>query len=156
MTILPANESHIPGIIALLHQVGDVHHEIRPDIFRAGALKYDETVLKEILSDETKPIFAAVEGESVLGYCFCQLRTCRGSTVLTDREELYIDDVCVDETVRGKGIAQALYHHTLAFAKEKGCAFVTLNVWEGNHRAAKFYEKMGMTPRSTNMEIKLC
>ena len=34
MTIRRAEARDIPGMIALLYQVGDVHHEIRPDIFR--------------------------------------------------------------------------------------------------------------------------
>ena len=37
MTIRFATEADIPGMIELLKQVGQVHHEIRPDLFRAGA-----------------------------------------------------------------------------------------------------------------------
>ena len=155
MTIERANKNHIPGLIRLLYQVGDVHHQIRPDIFRAGAIKYTEKNLEELLRDETKPIFVAVEGENVLGYCFCVIEDSRGSTVLTDRVEIYIDDLCGDETCRGQGVAKALYEHTCAWAKDLGCAFVTLNVWCGNDGAMKFYEKMGLTPRKIFMEVKL-
>ena len=91
----------------------------------------------------------------MLGYCFCQIKDSRGSTVLTDRVEIYIDDLCVEENCRGQGIAKALYAHTCAWAKELGCAFVTLNVWCGNDGAMKFYEKMGLTPRKIFMEVKL-
>ena len=156
MHIIPANESHIPGIIALLRQVGQVHHEIRPDIFRTGALKYTPEDLKAILRNPEMPIFVATKGELVAGYCFCQHRAYTGSGVLTDRKEIYIDDLCVDESCRGQGIAKMLYYHVCEYAKNKGCAFITLNVWEGNDGARIFYDKMGMTPRSTNMEMKLC
>ena len=91
----------------------------------------------------------------MLGYCFCQIKDSRGSTVLTDRVEIYIDDLCVEETCRGQGIAKGLYEHTCAWAKSLGCAFVTLNVWCGNDGAMKFYEKMGLTPRKIFMEVKL-
>ena len=155
MTIQKANNSHIPGLIRLLYQVGDVHHDIRPDIFRPGAIKYTEKDLEALLGDENRPVFVALEGETVLGYCFCVIEDCRGSTVLTDRVEIYIDDLCVEETCRGRGIAKALYTHVCAWARDLGCAFVTLNVWCGNDGAMKFYEKMGLTPRKTFMEIKL-
>ena len=155
MTICRADRSHIPGLIRLLYQVGQVHHQIRPDIFRAGALKYTEQDLQALLADESRPIFAALEGEAVLGYCFCVIKDTRGSTVLTDRVEVYIDDLCVEESCRGQGVAKALYEHTCAWAKDLGCTFVTLNVWCGNDRAQRFYEKMGMTPRSIHMEVKL-
>ena len=155
MTIRKAEICHIPGLIRLLYQVGDVHHKIRPDIFRAGAIKYTEKDLAQLLADANRPVFVALEGETVLGYCFCQIETYAGSTVLTDRTEIYIDDLCVEESCRGQGIAKALYDHTCAWAKSLGCAFVTLNVWCGNEGAMKFYEKMGLTPRKVFMEIKL-
>lgn len=155
MTIQKANQTHIPGLIRLLYQVGGVHHDIRPDIFRAGAIKYTETDLEILLKDENRPVFVAMEDENVLGYCFCVIEDCRGTTVLTDRVEIYIDDLCVEENCRGQGIAKALYAYVCHWAREMGCAFVTLNVWCGNDNAMKFYEKMGMTPRKIFMESKL-
>ena len=155
MTIRLAEKRDIPGMIELLHQVGDIHHNIRPDIFRPGCLKYDETALAALLQEEDKPIFVAVRGNFVAGYCFCQHREYRGSATLTDRKEIYIDDLCVDESCRGQGIAKQLYDHVLDYAQSVGCAFVTLNVWTGN-TAEAFYRKMGMTPRSVTMETKLC
>ena len=155
MNIRRAENCHIPGLIRLLYQVGDVHHKIRPDIFRSGAIKYTERDLEVLLADETRPVFVALEGDQVLGYCFCQIETYAGSTVLTDRTEIYIDDLCVEENCRGQGIAKALYGYTCDWARGLGCAFVTLNVWCGNDGAMKFYEKMGLTPRKVFMEIKL-
>ncbi len=156
MEIRRAEIRDIPGMIELLYQVGGVHHDTRPDIFRPNAIKYTPEDLQEILRDESKPIFVAVKDGFVAGYCFCQHREYQGSTVLTDRKEIYIDDLCVDESCRGQGIAKRLYAYVCAYAKDFGCAFVTLNVWCGNDNAMKFYEKMGMLPRSITMETKLC
>ena len=155
MEIRFAHAGDIPGMLELLRQVGDVHHEIRPDIFRTGALKYDENALKTILADETKPIFVAADNGFVAGYCFCVLKDHRGSGVQTDRVELYIDDLCVDENRRGGGIATALYRHATEYAKTLGCAFVSLNVWCGNDGAMAFYEKMGLRPRHIMLEMPL-
>lgn len=155
MTIRIACREDIPGLLRLLYQVGEVHHHIRPDIFRSGAVKYTEKDLEQLLREDNRPVFVALEGENLLGYCFCCIEDCRGSTVLTDRVEIYIDDLCVEETCRGQGVAKALYHHVCAWAKDLGCAFVTLNVWCGNDGAMKFYEKMGLTPRKIFMEIQL-
>ena len=155
MEIRLAQNRDIPGILELLRQVGAVHHQIRPDIFRAGAQKYEENALNAILADETKPIFVAVDGDAVVGYCFCVQKDYRGSGVQTDRVELYIDDLCVEETRRGSGIATALFHHATAYAKDLGCAFVSLNVWCGNDGAMTFYEKMGLRPRHIMLEMPL-
>lgn len=155
MEIRRAEIRDIPGMTALLYQVGEVHHVIRPDIFRSGALKYTEEELREILKDDQRPIFVASEGGFVAGYCFCIHRDYMGSTVQADRKELYIDDLCVDENRRGQGIAKALYAHVCGYARGCGCAFVTLNVWSGNDRAMGFYEKAGMKPRSITMDMPL-
>ena len=156
MKIRRAEVRDIPGMIALLYQVGDVHHQIRPDIFRTGCIKYTPAELEELLRDETTPIFVCDLDGFVAGYCFCQHREYRDSAALTDRKELYIDDLCVDENCRGRGIARSLYAHVTDYAKACGCAFVTLNVWCGNDGAMKFYEAMGMNARSITMETKLC
>ena len=155
MEIRFAMEKDIPGMLRLLHQVGQVHHEIRPDLFRSGAIKYTREELKWILADESCPILVGAEEDKVLGYCFCQIRQYRNSTVLTDRKELYIDDLCVDESCRGRHVGKQLYDHTCAWAKSIGCNYITLNVWCGNDSAMAFYEKRGLTPRSITMETKL-
>ncbi len=156
MTIRRAEPRDIPDMIALLYQVGGVHHEIRPDLFRDNAIKYTPEQLEALLRDENSPIFIYDEDGDLAGYCFCQIRTYEGSTVLTDRKELYIDDLCVDENRRGQHIGSALYDHAVAYAKEIGCAFLTLNVWCGNEGAMRFYENAGLKPRNITMEKKLC
>ena len=155
MTIRFATEADIPGMIELLKQVGQVHHEIRPDLFRAGAQKYDEAALSALLSDEKRPILIAELEGKVAGYAFCILQITENDPVLCDRKVLYIDDLCVEETLRGHGIATALYQRTLEFARELGCDAVTLNVWCGNDSAMKFYEKSGFKPQKVGMEVIL-
>ncbi|MBQ7415837.1 MAG: GNAT family N-acetyltransferase [Oscillospiraceae bacterium] len=155
MNIRLAALRDIPDVLCLLRQVGQVHHEIRPDIFPENTLKYDENALAELLKDENRPVFVAMEGERVAGYCFCVLKDHAGSGVSTCRKELYIDDLCVDENRRGQGVAGALYRHVTAYARQLGCQFITLNVWCGNDNAMSFYEKAGLRPRSIMMEMPL-
>ena len=155
MFIRMAEEKDIPGILSLLLQVGDIHHHLRPDIFREGAQKYDRTALLSLLQDQSRPIYVADRAGAVAGYAFCVLKSQPENSVMRARQEFYIDDLCVDEGCRGQGIATALYRHVCAAAKEKGCDFVTLNVWHGNESAMKFYEKMGLKPQKVGMEMIL-
>ena len=145
----------IPGMIDLLQQVGEVHHQIRPDLFRSGAQKYDEAALEALLTQADRPIFIADREGAVAGYCFCILQITENDPVLRDRKVLYIDDLCVDSGARRQGIAKALYEHAVAYARSLGCDAVTLNVWCGND-AMKFYEACGMHPQKIGMEFNLC
>ena len=155
MEIRFASTRDIPGMIDLLLQVGQVHHRIRPDLFRSGAQKYDEQALEELLKDPNRPIFAAVEDGMLLGYCFCIVKVTKDNPVLMDHKSLYIDDLCVDETARGKHIGSALYDYAVAYAREISCDSLTLNVWCGNDSAMAFYESRGLKPRNIHMEAKL-
>ena len=152
MTIRFACEKDIPQMLDLLLQVGEVHHQIRPDLFRAGAQKYDEAALKRLLKNPDRPILAAEVDGKMVGYAFCILQITKDDPVLCDRKVLYIDDLCVDENHRGRGIAGALYRRSLELAKELSCDAVTLNVWWGNDNALRFYENCGLQKQKIGME----
>ena len=156
MDIRFAEIRDIPGMIDLLQQVGEVHHQIRPDLFRGGAQKYNEADLQALLADPQRPILIADIDGHVAGYAFCILQVTENNPVLCDRKALYIDDLCVDETIRGKGVAKALYARVVEYARELGCDAVPLNVWCGNDGAMKFYDKAGLKPQTIGMEYVLC
>ena len=147
-----AKEKDAEKILDLLSQVDLVHHKGRPDIFKIGR-KYNEKQLKELLKDETRPILVSVdENDEVMGYCFCIFQKHENDNVLTDIKTLYIDDLCVDETLRGRHVGKELYEAAKDFAKENGCYNLTLNVWSCNPSALKFYKAMGMSEQKICME----
>ena len=156
MDIRRAKQSDMDGINKLLRQVLMVHHNGRPDLFKADAKKYTDEELAEIIADDTKPIFVAVdENCQVLGYAFCVLIQHIDDNILTDIKTIYIDDLCVDEKLRGQHIGKSIYEYVLKYAKEIGCYNVTLNVWACNESAMKFYEKCGLVPQKIGMETIL-
>lgn len=153
MRIRRARKHDLDGINRLLLQVLTVHHNGRPDLFKGNTRKYTDAQLLKMIEDDEKPIFvAADEKDCVMGYAFCMFVQHMNDNILTDIRTLYIDDLCVDGTIRGQHIGKALYEHVLAFAKESGCYNVTLNVWSLNDSAMRFYEKCGLKPQKIGME----
>ena len=152
MDIRFAKTEDTPAILQLLRQVGQVHHEGRPDIFREGAQKYGASQVMALMNKPGVAIFIAAEEEKVLGYCFCFLKAYEKDPVLCDRTELYIDDLCVDKGCRRGGVGKALYEAACRYAKESRCHSVTLNVWSCNESALGFYEALGMKPQKISME----
>lgn len=153
MNIRRAQLTDKKGINSLLHQVLTVHHNGRPDLFKGNCTKYTDEELSQIILDDSRPIFVATdENETVLGYTFCIFQQHLNDNILTDIKTLYIDDLCVDETLRGQHIGRQLYDAVITFAKENGCYNVTLNVWSLNEAAMKFYEKCGLKPQKVGME----
>ena len=150
-----AEERDIYAILNLLVQVDLVHHNGRPDLFKGPATKYTADELRGILADGETPVFVCTdENDRVLGHGFCVLQH-SGGQLMVEHTTLYIDDICVDEACRGRGVGKALYERVLAFARETGCHNVTLNVWTFNEGALRFYESCGMKPQKIGMETVL-
>ena len=149
--IRKADKGDVKRIIELLHQVNMVHHVIRPDLFKPNTTKYNEQELELLLNDISKPIFVLDDGE-VRGYAFCQVTEVKDNQLLEDIKTLYIDDICVDEKARGKHVGKELYEYVRDYARSIGCNNITLNVWEGNEPALRFYQSMGMQVQKTTME----
>ena len=156
MKIRKAEEKDIPILLALLGQVLQIHAEIRPDIFISGTTKYTVGQLAELLKQEDKPIYVAVDKDDVcMGYAFCQIKEQPFSTNMVPFKSLFVDDLCVDRQARGQHIGESLFEYVKQQAKELGCYEVTLNVWAGNTPAEHFYEKMGMKTKERQMEYIL-
>ncbi len=153
MTIRKAETRDIEEILRLLVQVNMVHHCIRPDLFKGPATKYSAGELEQILRRENDPVFVCEDGNGrFLGYIFCQTQITEESPLRTGIKTLYIDDLCVDETARGKHVGKALYEYALDYAKREGFYNVTLHVWGGNDAALAFYRKMGMSDQFICLE----
>ena len=154
--IRKAEERDIPRIMELLEQVLQIHADIRPDIFIPGTTKYTVAELTELLKNEEKPIYVAVnEADVCVGYAFCQLQEQPFSNNMVPFKSLFIDDLCVDQQVRGQHIGERLFEFIKKEARKMNCYEVTLNVWTGNTAAEKFYEKIGMKTKERQMEYIL-
>lgn len=156
MQIRDAAPKDAKQILNLLRQVLELHAAIRPDLFVSGTTKYTEAELHAIFRDPARRTWvAAEENGDVLGYVFCEIRDHTDTNNMVPHTELYIDDLCVDSGARGRQIGRHLFRHVQQAAAQMGCYEITLNVWTGNDGARAFYEKMGMRPQATHMELIL-
>ncbi len=149
-----AEKRDIPAVMELLKQVNRVHHDGRPDLFTLST-KYTEEELSAIFENDSTPVFVAETDGKILGHGFCVLQRPENTRLLHDILTLYIDDICVDETARGRQIGKKLYEHMIAYARRCGCYNVTLNVWSCNPGAIRFYEHLGLVPYKIGMEMLL-
>ena len=156
MEIRRAGEKDLDMVLKLLSEVLEIHAKIRPDIFISGTTKYNREELKAIFRDEKTPVYVAVdEKDQVMGYAFCMIKNQPKSDNLVPYRSIYIDDLCVDESWRGHHVGEALFDFVREEARRLGCYEITLNVWEGNDSARKFYDRMGLKPQKTQMELIL-
>ncbi len=152
LIIRPAKEADIPRLETLLYQVHALHAEGRPDLFIPGCKKYTADQLREILADtENTPVFVAVLDGLTVGYCFV-IKQVQTAASMQKIATLYVDDLCVDASMRSRGIGKALYDYAVTYAREQGFYNLTLNVWACNPAAMRFYEKCGLSVQKVGME----
>ena len=87
-------------------------------------------------------IFVAEDGGEIKG--FAQLYPSMSSVAMGPIWVL--NDLYVDESARGKGLATALLERVQAFAEENGASRLTLATARDNRAAAELYRKMGWRP----------
>lgn len=152
MPIRKATTTDIPVLMGFLEQILLVHHQARPDIFKSSGSKYSPEQLEQLMAQETTPIFVYEnEAGQVLGHLFVTIKeSC--SSVLNPVKTLFIEDLCVDENARGQKIGEQLYQFAEDFAQEIDCYNLTLNVWNDNAGALRFYERLGLKLQETVME----
>lgn len=144
--IRPAVADDADSVYALLLTIAALHKEARPDIFAGIVSKYTPAEVRARLENPDSGVFVAVSDDSVIGYIFCDIIK-EGSS-----KTLYIDDLCVDGSCRRGGVGSALMARAEAYAREKKCNSIMLNVWEFNRTAVMFYEKCGYETRTRHME----
>lgn len=157
MIIRKAEEKDLDQVLALLSDLLELHAKLRPDIFIPGTTKYTKEELLDIFSNDETPVFLAMndDDEEMMGYVFCIIREQPFTTNMIQFETLFIDDFGVVEKFRGQHIATKMFEFIKEEAKRRGCYDVTLNVWEGNDKARKFYDSMGMKVKETQLELIL-
>ena len=157
ITVRPAKKEDHNAVERLLRQIAQLHANLRPEIFREGSRKYDEEQFAAMIQDTSTPVLVAEnERGNVLGYAMLQVK-CVGAAhpVLLPRTFFYLDDLCVDEAARGRGVGKALMQGVRELARERGIEKIELNVWECNEAAMRFYERLGFTTQRRELELNI-
>ncbi len=154
MNFRKAQAKDAAGIAEMLIDIGELHHNGRPDVYKDKLQKYNEEDIKRILEDKNSPVFVVTDkDDNVAAYAFCIIKTVEETKALVSRKFLYIDDFCVDKNFRKMNIGTFLMDNVIKEAKKTDVSSIELNVWEFNENAVKFYEKCGFTTQKREMEI---
>lgn len=140
----------------LQKQIADLHHKGRPDLFKTEARYFTPEDFAQRLEDPDHTVLIAQTPEgAVVGYAFAWVISYRDHSTYRDFDRFYIDDLCVLDSCRRKGIGRQLFDRCVQIARSRGCRDVELGVWGFNREAIAFYEGCGMTERVRRMELPL-
>ena len=133
-------------------QVAQIHASWRPDLFYHGEISYPKDLLEKMIRD--KQIFVARINDIVVGYAAFYIWNTNG-VCCVPRKVMSINDFCVDEPFRNKGIGTQMMTELRVLAKAFGCTDLQLTVYPQNDAAVAFYQKCGYMIKSIDMQRKV-
>src|SRR3984893_18334537 len=135
--IRATTEADVPVILSLIHELAEYGRA--PD-----AVVANEAGLREVLFGQKRAaevLLALEEGEPIgFAVYFYNFSTWLG------RPGLYLEDLFVRPSVRGKGCGRALLERLARIAQERGCGRMEWAVLDWNDPAIQFYKKLGAEP----------
>lgn len=136
----------------LARQVHEMHIAWRPDIYQMPEELFDEEQFREMT--DSRQMYAAKLDGTVVGFAILKIREYNWPAVVY-RKVMFIDQVCVDEALRGHGIGKQIMEDIRALARAFGCTDMQLGVYPQNDAAVSFYQKCGFMIRNINMQRKV-
>ena len=99
-----------------------------------------DRISKELSDPDVAYYFAEVQGK-IAGYI--KLNARQAQTDLQDPHSLELERIYVLQAYQNQGIGQSLLTEAIRLAKEEGCHYLWLGVWDQNEGAIRFYQRHG-------------
>lgn len=142
ITVRPARPTDAQSVAALAHALS-VHDNEPTGNFTPRAMR------QAVFDDPRVRVLVAEIDGKVVGYVmfhdsYDTANAARG---------LYLNDIIVEESVRGDGVARRLMAAVMREAKKQGDVFVWWVAKPTNARALAFYKKLGAIPVPTTAHV---
>ena len=155
MQIRFAKKEDLEQINQLRQQVNDLHVKGKPEIFKPGFSDELREYIYDIFRDAQKKIIVCVSDGNICALAVLHHIIRPETPYMFERDYLDIDEFCVDEAFRRRGIGARMIDFIRDFAKSEGFERIELNMWEFNQDALAFYEAVGFSTYRRYMEMKL-
>lgn len=155
MEIRFAQDEDLEQINKLRKQVNDLHVKGKPEIFKPGFSDELREYIYDIFRDTQKKIVVCVIDGNICAFAVLHHIIRPETPYMFERDYLDIDEICVDEAFRLRGIGAHMIDFIRDSAKSEGFERIELNMWEFNQNALAFYEAVGFSTYRRYMEIKL-
>ena len=150
-----AVDSDYSHILQLKRQVHEFHHAQRPDFYRTTKFPFEKTEFDNLINNKNSDIFIVEKDGIICGYAITKIIEFKDNPLVNNHKRLFIDDICIDNSFRKKGIGQFLMEKLELICKSDEFEYLDLNVWDFNTDAIDFYKKTGMKEIMIRMEKKI-
>jgi diamine N-acetyltransferase len=145
--IRPAALADLEELITLNGLVQAVHVQIRPDLFRSD---WSRAELRDFwrarLTEDRGEIAIAVLDDRPVGYIWFRIDDRPQTPFKRPYRRLDVDQICVADVGRRKGIGSRLLRHAEAEAERLGIGEIVIHSWAANLAAQSFFRANSYEP----------
>lgn len=152
MILEPAHASDWEAINALAMQVHTLHVGWRPDIYAMPQMLFTQERAEADI--QSNALYVVRRNGTVIAYARLGVRETEYPG-LVKRKILLLEELCVSEDIRKRGIGTEMMSDIQMLAKELGCTDLELSVYPENEAALALYRKCGFTVRDLQMQRKV-
>lgn len=154
--IREASNNDYNQIHKLVKEVHKLHAIARPEDYKNCENPLEENIYLSMLNDIKIKIFVAELAKSeIVGYTVLKKLEIKQHPIMVDKKILHMDDLCVSNKYRRKGVGKRLYNKAKEYCKDIYFDKLELNVWKFNEDAIRFYEALGMKEKFKRYEISV-
>ena len=150
--IRKADENDVEALRGLYRLLEEDGVRYQPEHFVIGERNVE--FFQGIFDSETQDILVAdIDGVAV-GFVHCMILPQKKVSCLKPQTVVYLQDLCVREELRDKGIGTALICAAKSYGKEMGADFIRTQVFPGNTAGMRFYERNGFCEMMKTIECQ--
>jgi GNAT superfamily N-acetyltransferase len=138
VTIRPATANEVPLVLGFIRELAVYEH------LEHEVVATEETLRRALFGPRpyAEVVFACIAGEPVgFALFFHNFSTFLG------QPGIYLEDLFVRPSARGRGIGKRLLTWLAATAVERGCGRLEWSVLDWNEPSIRFYESLGAVPK---------
>lgn len=145
VVIRKATEEDVEGVLGLLAQLGDPGES-------GLTVEEGRRILRRMATYPAYAVYVA-EGEGRVVGTFALL--VMDNLAHAGAPSAVVEDVCVDQAVRGQGIGRALMTFAMERARELGCYKLVLSSNQARIDAHRFYRSLGFVEHGLSFHVDL-
>jgi GNAT superfamily N-acetyltransferase len=139
--VLPAEAARLARLAETTFRATFASQNSAQDMDLHCQRSYSEPIFARELADSNSGLFVCESAEDWRGYFHLRWHDEVGGE--PQRRALEVHRFYVVDAWQGRGVANAMMHFVLEFARSGSASRIWLGVWEHNPRAIRFYERFG-------------
>lgn len=157
VTLRSAHPREHEALCALFQELDELHHRVRPDIFRppTSASRPQAFLEATIAGPQSTILVAADAQDQLLGLATLFVHTVAATIVRDARCFVELDNLVVAAQARRHGVGRLLVQGAIDWTRGKGIPALDLSVWAFNAQARAFYKALGFETATERLHLPL-